>query len=489
MLYLTKTDFRLYLQCPKSLWLKKHKPKVYQHYKKPSDSFLRDEYEEVKKCAQRLFQSERSQLSLFSQNHPTKVLFKKLLRTDEGISTYIDILEQNAADGTYNLYEVNVKSDKKMQKDKIKEAYFQMIALEKCELQVRDIFIIHVNPDYVRRAKLERHRLLKKVSITQAVRDCEHKTRMEIHNALALLRQNAIDETGCGCYWKTRANQCDTFEYFNKTPKQKSVWELPRIKEEKLCTLLNQGIERLVDIPNSFVSSQLNSRQSDQVRSAVKNEPIVKDKYIAKMMHTLTFPLYFLDYETISTAVPKVDGTKPWQKIPFQFSLHIFHEDGKLDHKEYLSDTMHGVEGVLHALYNSIDCVGSIISWNAPFEKLCNRTMGQLYPEYRFFLADINDRMFDLEIIFKKAYIDAEFGGSTSLKNVLPVMCPRLSYEALEVQDGRQAMEQWLVMLDSATAPDKRSRIRNALLEYCALDTYAMVELYRTLCFSIRGTS
>ena len=101
-----------------------------------------------------------------------------------------------------------------------------------------------------------------------------------------------------------------------------------------------------------------------------------------------------------------------------------------------------------------------------------------MYPEYRTFLADINARMFDLEIIFKEAYIDAAFGGSTSLKKVLPVMCPHLSYESLEIQDGPQAMDQWLVMLDSVTAPKKRFEIRNALLEYCCLDTYAMVELY-----------
>ena len=478
MLYLTKTDFRLYLQCPESLWLKKHKRKVYQHYKKPSDSFLRDEYE-VKKYAQRLFQSERSQLFLFSQNHPTKVLFKKSLRTDEGISTYIDILEQNADDGTYNLYEV--KSVKKIQKDKIEDACFQMIALEKCELQVRDVFIIHVNPDYVRRAKLERHRLLKKVPITQAVRDCEHKTRMEIDNALALLRQNTIDEIGCDCYWKTRPNQCDTFGYFNNTPKQKAVWELSGIKEKKLQTLLNQGIQRLVDIPNNFVSSQLNYRQSAQVRSAMTSKPIVARQSIAEMLDTLTFPLYFLDYETIRTAVPKVIGTKPLQQIPFQFSVHILSANGKLEHAEHLSGSLHSQVDVLCALYNSIGSVGSIISWHASFEKQCNRTMGEVYPEYRTFLADINARMFDLEIIFKEAYIDAAFGGSTSLKKVLPVMCPHLSYESLEIQDGPQAMDQWLVMLDSVTAPKKRFKIRNALLKYCHLDTYAMVQLYYKL--------
>ena len=92
---------------------------------------------------------------------------------------------------------------------------------------------------------------------------------------------------------------------------------------------------------------------------------------------------------------------------------------------------------------------------------------------------NVNRRLFDLEDIFKEAYIDARFCGSTSIKNVLPVMCPHLSYESLEVQDGMQAMEQWFVMLNATGR--KRLEIRNALLKYCELDTYAMVELYRAL--------
>ena len=470
MPYLTKTDFILYLQCPKSLWLQKHKPGVYQQYKKSGDSLeriVRDGYE-VEKYVEQLFSDDAS---LFFE----PVWFQQTLRTDDGMYICVDVLKKNA-NGTYNLYEV--KSSTKIKADYVKDACFQMIALEKSGLPVSDVFIIHVNSHYVRNEEVDPHRLLKKVSVTDAVRDCEQETRMEIHNALALLRQNAIDETGCDCYWKTRPNQCDTFDYFNNTPKQKSLWELSGIREQKLWTLLDRGIERLEDVPYDI---ELTAKQSIQVRSAVKNGPIVKSKYIAEMLDTLTFPLYFLDYETISTAVPKVIGAKPWQQIPFQFSVHILSANGELEHTEHLSGGLHSQEDVLRALCNSIGSVGSIISWHAPFEKLCNRTMGELYPEYHAFLADINARMFDLEIIFKEAYIDAAFGGSTSLKNVLPVMCPHLSYESLEIQDGLQAMTQWLVMLDSATAPETRLKIRNALLKYCRLDTYAMVELHYKL--------
>ena len=461
---LTKTDFMLYLQCPKSLWLKNHKPEVYRNYKKLDHSLRTDGYE-VETYTQ----------PLFLGNTSPQVCFQCPLRTDEGMSTYVDVLEKNH-DGTYNLYEV--KSSTNIKDNHIKDACFQTIASEESGLSVRNVFIIHVNANYVRGATVDPHQLLQKVCVTRKVRNCEAETRAEIAGALTLLSEDAIDERGCECYWKTRSNHCDAFNHFNRIPQKNSVWELTRISENKLRILLNQDIKRLESIPQDIT---LNAKQSAQVHSARTGGPIVQKQPIADMLNTLVFPLYFLDYETASGAVPKMPDTKPWQHIPFQFSLHILHENGSLEHKDYLSKTLTlcGVKDVLHALCDSVGSVGSVIVWHAQFEKSRNCEMGKLFPEYRDHLEDINRRIFDLEDIFKEAYIDARFCGSTSIKKVLPVMCPHLSYENLEVQDGMQAMEQWFVMLNATGS--NRLAIRNALLEYCELDTYAMVKLYCAL--------
>ena len=114
------------------------------------------------------------------------------------------------------------------------------------------------------------------------------------------------------------------------------------------------------------------------------------------------------------------------------------------------------------------------------FEKARNREMAELYPAHRAALEDINERMFDLEDVFKEAYADVNFCGSTSIKKVLPVVCPHLSYKDLAVQDGTQAMEQWFAMLEE-TNEQARSAIRKNLLAYCEMDTFAMVEIYNTL--------
>ena len=201
---------------------------------------------------------------------------------------------------------------------------------------------------------------------------------------------------------------------------------------------------------------------------------------IAEMLGTLVFPLYFFDYETAMNAVPRVPGMRPWQQIPFQFSLHILGSDGEMSHEEFVSDSLFGVEKVMDALIGIVGATGSVVSWHASFEKLRNKEMAALYPKYRKALESMNARMFDLEDVFKEAYADVRFRGSTSIKKVLPVLCPKLSYKALAVQDGTQAMERWFAMVDE-TDQGVRERIHHDLCRYCELDTFAMVEVYRVL--------
>ena len=491
-LYLTKTDYIHYLCCPKSLWLLKHKPEAYvrEEFSEFLQKITREGYE-IEKYAQALYPGSISLPAGVSAVEKTRaalteeipVLFQPTFRTDNGLFIRVDILKR-LPDGTYALYEV--KSSAKIKKDAkhnhVKDVCFQKIALERSGLSVSAMYIIHVNPDYVRSEEIDPRALLRVVDVTDAVRALEDETAVEIGNALALLSSDRIDEEGCGCCRKTRSNHCDSFAYFNGSLPACSVWELGNIRKKRLCSLLERGILTIADVPDD---TELSDFQFRQVRSAVEGRPIINDTRIGEMLGALVFPLYFFDYETAMNAVPRVIGTRPWQQIPFQFSLHILHEDNRLDHTEYVSDSLDGAGGVVRALLDAVGPTGSFVSWHASFEKLRNREMGDFYPAYRDALEDINERMFDLEDIFKEAYADSSFHGSTSIKKVLPVLCPRLSYAGLAVHDGTQAMEQWFAMIDSNDAAE-RGRIRGDLLEYCELDTFAMVELYRVLAGLLR---
>lgn len=134
---------------------------------------------------------------------------------------------------------------------------------------------------------------------------------------------------------------------------------------------------------------------------------------------------------------------------------------------------------LIEQMQDDIEEPGSIVSWHASFEKTQNRVMAVMFPDKEPFLLDINERMMDLEDVFKTAYVDARFEGSTSIKKVLPVVCPRLNYDDLEVKDGSLAMEAWQRMINAA--PDEAEKIANDLLRYCERDTLAMAEIYRFL--------
>ena len=487
-MYLTKTDFMRYLQCPQSLWLLKHEPEVYPH-KKFSDflkKIVREGYE-VERYAQMLFPDGVSLPPTVATaltktkealSKKTEVLFQPAVLTDDGLFARADILTRND-DNTYTLYEVKSSSSikKGAGENHIKDACFQKITFERFGLPIQKVFIIHLNGDYVREVEIDPHELLKKVAVTDAVEKIYGETEIEINNALSLLQEEKIEERGCSCLRKTRSNHCDAFAYFNGAVPDHAIWEIGRLHQKKLCVLLDRGIQKIEDIPDDV---DLNDRQRRQVQSVVRREPLIDEKKIVELLSTLVFPLYFFDYEAASSAVPKIIGTKPWQHIPFQYSLHCMHADGTLDHSDYLNETMSPPEGVLQALCKAVKEKGSIIAWHAVYEKTINKGMMAMYPQYREALQNINDRMFDLEDIFKEAYTDAAFCGSTSIKKVLPVLCPHLSYKHLAVQDGTQAMEQWFAMVEEED-PAEKTRIRNDLLAYCKLDTLAMVEIYNTI--------
>lgn len=250
-----------------------------------------------------------------------RVLFQPTFQTANGMFIRADILERHD-DGTWTLYEV--KSSSKIKRDKkhnhIKDACFQKIALEKSGLSIRDVCILHVNADYIRGDSINPHLLLQKEAVTDAVNAIQEETEHEITRALALLAEEQINETGCSCFFATRTNHCDAFRYFNTMPPGRAVWEIIGIREKKLRMILERDVQRLADVP---VDIDLNTAQRLQVRSEVTGRPIVQEKDIAAMLETFVFPLYFLDYETAASAVPPLRGMRPWQQIPFQYSLHI----------------------------------------------------------------------------------------------------------------------------------------------------------------------
>ena len=216
-----------------------------------------------------------------------------------------------------------------------------------------------------------------------------------------------------------------------------------------------------------------------------KNQEIFVDKEnIRKFIDTLTYPIYHLDFETFQQAIPQSKGISPYQQIPFQYSLHIEHEDGHLEHREFL-----GADGVdpryelAKRLVEDIPTDVTVLAYNMSFEKGVNSRLAKSFPVFKNHLLAINENMRDLMFPFqKKYYVKPEMQGSYSIKHVLPSLIPKMAeaYKSLSgVQNGSDAMNAFAKL--SSMETKERKKMRNSLLEYCRLDTLAMVEVLGVL--------
>ncbi|MTE27547.1 DUF2779 domain-containing protein [Winogradskyella ouciana] len=480
---LTKTNFIQYLNCPESLWLLKNKPEKYINgeFSLFLEKLIKEGYE-VEEYAKLLFPNgidlpENSTPEYTKQQLATNntVFFQPSFLTDKGVFARIDVLEK-LPDGTYHIYEI--KSASSVKKGKVEDACFQKYVLTECGLTVSKVSIIHLNKDYIKQGDIVPSELLEITEITDKVNNIYSAVVNDINAASNYINKEAIDETQCACRYNTRSNHCDTFYYFNKDVPEFSIYEIPRISAKKIEQLVDNYHLSILDVPLDFDLSDIQQMRVESVR---QEQVLINKPAITEILAGLKFPLHFVDYETYPTAVPKLDGMGPHDHLVFQVSIHTMQASGELTHFEWLGDKMEQPTDMLKKMEAFTGQIGTFVSWNAPFEVSRNKDMINWIPEFSDYLNYINNHMFDLMTIFKTDYVDYRFHGSSSIKKVLPVLCPEFSYSNLEVQDGTMALDTWgRMILDENFAEDKEITRKN-LLAYCELDTLAMVEIYKVL--------
>ena len=471
MLQLTKTDFIKFQNCPKSFWLERNKPEVYPHGKFSGY---------MKKLAQEGYEVEAhfKDLILSRPDH-TRFQFQFEFITADGLLAKADAVRHND-DGTIDLFEVksstSVKKDAKH--DQVKDAAFQKVVAKAAGYAVRTVTLVHLNGNYVRQGEIEPDMLLEFADITEQVSEVEDETNVEALQALELLQLSEIDETSCTCLYKGKRNHCDAFDYFNRGLPKPSVYNLPRMYGTKLAGFVSEGRFDL----NEIAEHEVSKGQLPVLTAAHRGTVLIDRGGLSEFFDQLQYPLYFYDYETYSSAVPIINGASPQKPIPFQYSLHIMAapDDDELTHVEYLADEAVPPLSLIAHMQAHIGSEGSLISWHASFENTQNKNMAEAYPEKAAFLESLIERTVDLEEPFKQDYVDIAFGGSTSIKKVLPVLVPELSYEHMEVANGTEAMEGWKKLISLPHSPEKRA-LREAMLKYCELDTLAMVKIYQYL--------
>ncbi len=483
-LYLSKTDFKEYLICNKCLWLKKKRPEDYieGEFSAFLKKLIKDGYE-VEDHFQKLFSSGTSVIGTRKELiektkelvENKKTIFQATFETEEGLFAKIDVLEFNKENGNWNLYEVksgsSIKTD--LFHNHIKDITFQKIVLERSGIEIGKSFIIYLNKEYTRKGEIDLNELFVFNEVSAEIDLVKKRVEIEIQKALDLLKIDDLDTRGCECIYKSHGQRCDCFKFFNPEIPEYSTAHI--FKGRKLEELVNDNIFDIKDIPDDF---KVTKKQQIKIKLQKTNRPQIDTVSINKILSELEYPLYFLDYETFGKPVPFLDGYRPSQQIVFQYSLHVLHEDGKLEHFEYLAEDLeNATKNLLNSLKANIGPTGNVVVWYESFEKGRNVELMELHPEFRDFLEDLNSRVFDLMKVFKKDYLHPEFKGSASIKKVLPVLVPELSYNDLDVQNGTMAIEAWGKTIFDNVSEDEKKETRMNLLKYCELDTLAMVEI------------
>ena len=495
MITLSKSEYMMFLKHPAWLWLKKNdKKKLPEPDANLQALFdagnLFEDYGEARfdKIDRIGFDSYDQYLSMPARTQKaidegSEVLSQGRFETsfdDQKITCIVDVI-QKVGIKTFDLYEI--KSSTKVKPEHIYDLAFQTVVLEKAGYKVRNVFVIYCNNLYVRQGRIDPLKMSVQEDVTTKVRSKIDSTMRNISAALkTAVSANMPDPTPRRAKLGSYRDWLDIFLSLKPQADASSIYKLAQALPEQIGQLEDMHIVSLLDIPDDFELKDVQLRQVEANKSKL---PSINTDKITKFVESLEYPLYFLDYETLSSIVPPFDGTKPYEQLPFQYSLHIIAEPGAdLEHKEFLHtlDT-NPIPELMTALSTSIGPKGTVLVWYEGFEKKCNERMARILPEYAGFLEDVNSRIIDLMVPFKNGYyVDKAFEGSASIKKVLPVVAPELSYGDMEIQEGGSAQRLWMQSVyEDIHSQSEVDKIMADLLQYCELDTYAMVRIFEFL--------
>lgn len=492
---ISKTTFLEFQMCPKNTWLKLHKPELLDQFKLSEfELHLVEQGNEVEAFARNLWpggalvasggeEGCRETERLMASRVPA--IFQASFAAD-GFIAKCDVLVPDVAAGTWDIYEIkgtNSKKEGNEDRDHISDLTFQTIVLERAGVRVRRTFIVHLNKEYVRQGAIDIAAMFVKNDSTEQVTAKREEITAEMAASREYLNRAVEPSGGCACHYKARSRQCTTFAHSHPRIPEYSVHDIVRIglSKKKLVYFVDQNIFTLDEVPDDV---ELGDAQANQVRAHRLRAPIIDSDAIGAALAQYTYPLYFLDYETFAPAIPAFDGFSPYQRIPFQFSLHILREPGaELEHVEFLHEEGSDPTTRVAALLSQhIGPGGTVVVWHAPFERGVNSEIAKRRAEFATVIARINAQLVDLEKIFtEQHYVHPRFRGRTSIKAVLPVLCPELSYEGLAIREGATASNEWWRMISPTTSAAQKQEIAQALRAYCTLDTYAMYAIWRVL--------
>jgi hypothetical protein len=399
----------------------------------------------------------------------------------EGAACRVDLLVPVAGDA-WDLYEV--KSTGSVKDVHLDDVAFQTWVVRGAGIKLRRAHLVHLDTSYVRGDELEIERLFTLVELTRKTTERMAEVPARVRSLQAVKALGAAPEVAIGPHCSDPYD-CALVEHCWAEVPDESVLTLRR-GGRKGWELWRQGVRELSEIPAAF---SLNRTQRVQVEAARTREPQVDRVGLRSFLDRLEYPLHYLDFETFMSAVPPYRGTRPYQQIPFQFSLFVV--DGPDATPREVAFLAEGDSDPrpswLAALEASIGPTGSIVAYRDSFERgrIAEAVLGD--PRLEAWADSLNPRFVDLLVPFERFhYYHPDQLGSASLKAVLPILGER-GYDELEIREGDLASREYLRSISAGTSAEERETIRRALLDYCARDTEGMIEIVAELGRVVEG--
>lgn len=481
---LSKSRFVAGCQCPKRLYLLVHEPEL-AIGPDAADRAIIEQGRQVGLLARQMFpggvavecrngeQAIRATRELIC-NPQVPAIFEAAFEY-RNVFVRVDVLERRR-DQRWRLIEVKSSTD--VRDHHLADIAIQYRVASGAGLDVGACSLAHVNRSYVYQGgSIEPHDFFKIVDMTRLVAKSQSDVARQIGSDFRILSKPAAPEIAPGQQC-TRPITCEFYERCNPPRPNDHVGFLPRIHASAVEALEQMGVESIRDIPHDFELSDIQRRAATCVQTG---EPWFSPG-LRDALAGLSYPLYFCDFETVNRAIPPFAGMHPFDHLCFQYSVHVVREPGALpEHFEFLAtDTSDARREFIASLCAALGESGSIVVYSS-FESQRLSELSSWLPEFADRINAIQHRLFDLLSIVRGHVYHPAFGGSYSLKSVLPALVPEMTYAGMEVADGQTAGLAWQLLVRDGLDRDERGRIRKALLGYCHQDTLAMVRLVEKL--------
>lgn len=489
---LSKSRFMSGTQCHLRLWYEAHRPGL----RPEPDEVLRavfDTGHEVGRMACRLYPGghdvrhdhrhvpealEETRSVIEAGSAPA--LFEAAFE-HQGVLVRADVIERLPGGGWHL---VEVKSATRLKDAFVRDAAVQLWVLRGAGLDVRDAGVLTLNRDYVHDGvTLDLDALFRLHPVFDEAHGYRDTVDAEVREMQRMLSRRTAPDIAPGdhCF---EPYACPYYAHCTRdaVPPDHGIDELPRLDAEHREELVAAGIEEIRDVPGDFPLSGLQGI----VRQTIREGRASLHGDIAGALANLRPPVRYLDFETFAPAIPRFAGTRPFDAVPFLFSLHAEREGAPLAHVDYLHESEDDPRPELaDRLISALGSEGSVCTYSA-YERRVLRELGEALPDRAGDLHSIEARLFDLLPVVRDGYYHPEFRGSFSIKSVLPVLAAGTGYDDLAIPDGRTAAVRYATALASAD-PDDRRRTFDDLRAYCARDTLALVKLREALVSLERG--